>query len=517
MKYIKGVYLNRYKSKLFNISVFVFLPVCLVLAVFLTAQVFGNGNGPRATISRTSDKESGVQTGDIIRYTVKIMNLDTVEMEYIKLVESLPQELEYLGNESLNYGDIAGFNLVQVDSTNYNLEFKIDFSNYSGDLGRELTLSYDVRVLGNSAASSTINTISHMYCYAETSVPMGTSQQGSYGLEEGVITYQKSSYLHMIRYINAVNNISVKVLWLDSVDLPEYVEVRLYKNAEPYSGPVRLSPENNWEYTWDVFENATPSNSSPSNAEGTVLNPQPVQWYVRQETVLEGYVSDLEILSGNRFVFTNRYILNPHVPNPSVPSPSVPSPSVPDTSVPSPSVPDTSVPNPSMPDNNNNSNSNNRSTQKNSIDTLKEKKRLDEAIKAGKLVNTEVSVSTAGGASSPDYAEDGDVITYHIKLKNLYDRDLIGLRVREYIPEFTHYYAHSGSLGEYGYVNGKEHVTWFIPVLKVGESADLEFQVTKDYCVQGNITTKLYYELTGSKSKPYANMAEDPGNVIKSN
>ena len=83
------------------------------------------------------------------------------------------------------------------------------------------------------------------------------------------------------------------------------------------------------------------------------------------------------------------------------------------------------------------------------------------------------------------------------------------------MPEYTHYYSHSGSLGDYGYVNGKEHITWFIPVLRAGESINLEFKASKDYCVQGNIATKLYYEVTGSESKPYSNMARDPINAVK--
>ena len=87
MKYIKGVYPNRYKRNLFNISMFLFLLMFLVLAVFVTVQAVVHI--PRATINRISNKESGAKPGDIIRYTVKVKRLDTVQTERIRLVESL--------------------------------------------------------------------------------------------------------------------------------------------------------------------------------------------------------------------------------------------------------------------------------------------------------------------------------------------------------------------------------------------------------------------------------------------
>ena len=513
MKYIKGVYLNKYKGGLFNISVFLFLLVSLVLAVFAT--VLAVVNVPIATINRTSNRNSGAKPGDIIRYTVRIRKLDTVGTRHIKLVESLPKELEYLGNESLNYGDITSFNEVQVNEENYNLEFNIDFSSYLEDINREFTLSYDVRVLRNSDISSTINTISHMYCYGLPPVePQLTLTSETYSSGEENIVYRKTSRIHMIKYINKIvsNTVSTKILWVDSVNLPEYVEVRLYRNAVPYSDPVRLDAANNWEHTWHIRDEdllpSTPSNSSPSNA----FSALPVQWYVSQESYLEGYTSSLDVLPNNRFVFTNKYILNPNIPDNN-----------------------NNGNNNNNNGNNNNNNGNNNNNSNNNRENprpsdpahpennkkdsagavISEKERLDNAIKSNSLVKVKVYTDVDGVDVPANDVEDGAIITYHIKLENLYDKDLVGLRIREYIPEYTHYYSHSGSLGDYGYVNGKEHITWFIPVLRAGESVNLEFKVSKDYCVQGNIAAKLYYEVTGSESKPYSNMIKDPSNVVK--
>ena len=547
MKYIKGVYLNKYKGGLFNISVFLFLLVSLVLAVFAT--VLAVVNVPIATINRTSNRNSGAKPGDIIRYTVRIRKLDTVGTRHIKLVESLPKELEYLGNESLNYGDITSFNEVQVNEENYNLEFNIDFSSYLEDINREFTLSYDVRVLRNSDISSTINTISHMYCYglppAEIQ-PTLTSETYSHGEEN--IVYRKTSRIHMIKYINKIvsNTVSTKILWVDSVNLPEYVEVRLYRNAVPYSDPVRLDAANNWEHTWHIRDEdllpSTPSNSSPSNAFSSL----PVQWYVRQESYLEGYTSSLDVLPNNRFVFTNKYILNPNIPDNNNNGNNSGNNNNNNGNNNNNNGNNNNNNGDNNSNNNNNNNGNNNSNNNNNNDNnnnnsnnnrenprpsnpahpennkkdsagavISEKERLDNAIKSNSLVKAEVYTDVGGVDVSANDVEDGAIITYHIKFENLYDKDLVGLRLREYIPEYTHYYSHSGSLGEYGYVNGKEHITWFVPVLRAGESVNLEFKVSKDYCVQGNIAAKLYYEVTGSESKPYSNMAKDPSNVVK--
>ena len=273
---------------------------------------------PRATINRISNKESGAKPGDIIRYTVKVKRLDTVQTERIRLVESLPSELEYLGNVSIDYGHITNFNEISVNDENYNLEFDIALIDYLPDMNGELTLSYDVRVLRESNTSPTINTLSHLYCYAyPVAQARPTVASESSGSFEDSVIYRKTSRLHMIKYIKDVisNNISAKIVWIDGVNLPEYVDVRLYKDDIPYSDFVRLTAANNWEYTWNVTYKdpsiSTPSNSSPSNA----ATPSPVQWYVKQETVWDGYTSSLVVLPNNRYVFTNRYIAEPAKPD----------------------------------------------------------------------------------------------------------------------------------------------------------------------------------------------------------
>ena len=505
MRYIKGVYQNKNKFSLFGISMFLCLIIGSVLALVATVQAVVDA--PVATVSRTSDKESDARQGDTIRYTVRIKRLDTVGTQTIKIVESLPQELVYLGNERINYGDIVDFRRVQVNEDNYNLEFKIDLTDYIGNMNTDLVLSYDVQVGEKPEASSTINTISHLYCYDMPSEGIQpTVGVGTYVPEEGNIIYSKTATLNMIRYADETiyTNIGTKIIWEGVGNIPEYVDVRLYKNNEPYSSLVRLSAANNWEYSWSISEYdilpATPSVASPSSAE----NYSSVQWYVKQETPVNGYSTSLGVVQNNMFVFVNRYDSGTFVPDHGGTSPE------------STSSGSTSSESSSSGIGNNNLRNISPASSENTASVNKsEKYRLDHSDKLGDFVRFVISEDVDGADISANNAKDGAIITYHIKLENIYNKDLLGLRVREYMPAYTHYYSHNDSRGEYGYVNGDEHITWFIPVLKAGEKIELEFKVSKDYCVQGSIAARLYYEVTGSEIKPYSNITEDPVNIVE--
>jgi len=505
MRYIKGVYQNKNKFSLFGISMFLCLIIGSVLALVATVQAVVDA--PVATVSRTSDKESDARQGDTIRYTVRIKRLDTVGTQTIKIVESLPQELVYLGNERINYGDIVDFRRVQVNEDNYNLEFKIDLTDYIGNMNTDLVLSYDVQVGEKPEASSTINTISHLYCYDMPSEGIQpTVGVGTYVPEEGNIIYSKTATLNMIRYADETiyTNIGTKIIWEGVGNIPEYVDVRLYKNNEPYSSLVRLSAANNWEYSWSISEYdilpATPSVASPSSAE----NYSSVQWYVKQETPVNGYSTSLGVVQNNMFVFVNRYDSGTFVPDHGGTSPE------------STSSGSTSSGSASSGIGNNNLRNISPASSENTASVNKsEKYRLDHSDKLGDFVRFVISEDVDGADISANNAKDGAIITYHIKLENIYNKDLLGLRVREYMPAYTHYYSHNDSRGEYGYVNGDEHITWFIPVLKAGEKIELEFKVSKDYCVQGSIAARLYYEVTGSEIKPYSNITEDPVNIVE--
>lgn len=520
MRYIKGVYQNKNKFSLFGISMFLCLIIGSVLALVATVQAVVDA--PVATVSRTSDKESDARQGDTIRYTVRIKRLDTVGTQTIKIVESLPQELVYLGNERINYGDIVDFRRVQVNEDNYNLEFKIDLTDYIGNMNTDLVLSYDVQVGEKPEASSTINTISHLYCYDMPSEGIQpTVGVGTYVPEEGNIIYSKTATLNMIRYADETiyTNIGTKIIWEGVGNIPEYVDVRLYKNNEPYSSLVRLSAANNWEYSWSISEYdilpATPSVASPSSAE----NYSSVQWYVKQETPVNGYSTSLGVVQNNMFVFVNRYGSGTFVPDHGGTSPG--STSLGSTSSGSSSSGSTSSgsresgSSSSGIGNNNLRNISPASSENTASVNKSEKYRLDHFDKLGDFVRFVISEDVDGADISANNAKDGAIITYHIKLENIYNKDLLGLRVREYMPAYTHYYSHNDPRGEYGYVNGDEHITWFIPVLKAGEKIELEFKVSKDYCVQGSIATRLYYEVTGSEIKPYSNITEDPVNIVE--
>lgn len=117
----------------------------------------------------------------------------------------------------------------------------------------------------------------------------------------------------------------------------------------------------------------------------------------------------------------------------------------------------------------------------------------------------------------PDKPEEavaeGESYNYTIILENKGDKDIEGIWIRCYVPDYTKYDS-SDALSDYGCIDGKEHATWFIDSLAAKDSKELELTVTKDYCVAGPIEAKLFYEITGSKEKPYSNSRTNPNKVF---
>ncbi len=103
----------------------------------------------------------------------------------------------------------------------------------------------------------------------------------------------------------------------------------------------------------------------------------------------------------------------------------------------------------------------------------------------------------------------GEVLHYQLILENKGQESLRGIWLRSYVPEYTGFDS-SDALGEYGYIDGKEHVTWFVKELGAGKKRSLDFKVRTDYCVQGDIESEVYYALLGEEEKPYHNAGDNP-------
>ena len=107
----------------------------------------------------------------------------------------------------------------------------------------------------------------------------------------------------------------------------------------------------------------------------------------------------------------------------------------------------------------------------------------------------------------------GAKLKYGINVKNKGDKPLKNIWLRAYVPKYTNY-LDSDSLGEYGYVNKREHITWYIDEIPAGEEKKLYYDVSVDYCIGGSIETDTYYEILDEGTKPYYNTEINPKNRL---
>ena len=115
---------------------------------------------------------------------------------------------------------------------------------------------------------------------------------------------------------------------------------------------------------------------------------------------------------------------------------------------------------------------------------------------------------------NPDsLAVGGAKLKYGINVKNKGDKPLKNIWLRAYVPKYTNY-LDSDSLGEYGYVNKREHITWYIDEIPAGEEKKLYYDVSVDYCIGGSIETDTYYEILDEGTKPYYNTETNPKNRL---
>jgi len=127
-----------------------------------------------------------------------------------------------------------------------------------------------------------------------------------------------------------------------------------------------------------------------------------------------------------------------------------------------------------------------------------------------KETETDSDSLTVKKSADCESIQEGANIVYTIRVVNVGNTVLTGIRVRDYVPEYTTYVS-AGDNGEYGAIGGKEHVTWFIEELKPGEEVELIFEVKADACIPvGQIENTALYKVTGSKENPGTNYEKDP-------
>lgn len=106
----------------------------------------------------------------------------------------------------------------------------------------------------------------------------------------------------------------------------------------------------------------------------------------------------------------------------------------------------------------------------------------------------------------------GGLLTYTLNVKNKGDATLTGIVIRDYVPDYTLFYKFNDSIGKYGAINKREHVTWFIETLQAGESLELSFTVRVNTCIPNNaeISNTALYTVTDNPTPIYTNDPNDP-------
>ncbi len=83
------------------------------------------------------------------------------------------------------------------------------------------------------------------------------------------------------------------------------------------------------------------------------------------------------------------------------------------------------------------------------------------------------------------------------------------------MPTYTHFYDSLD--GEYGCVEDREFVSWFIKSLDKGESVSLDYSFIKDSCHGKGYQQEIYYEIINSDEAPYFNSKENPSTAWLNN
>jgi len=116
-------------------------------------------------------------------------------------------------------------------------------------------------------------------------------------------------------------------------------------------------------------------------------------------------------------------------------------------------------------------------------------------------------IETAGGHNQ---MMPGELIVYRMAVRNEGAEMIKDIRVRDYLPDYTSFVAVED--GSYGVINGRQHVTWMLDLLKPGEEKELVLSVRVFPCVPENhrIENKVYWQ---ADNKTQINDPENPSEV----
>ncbi|WP_276981224.1 Cna B-type domain-containing protein [Johnsonella ignava] len=493
--------------------------------------------GACIVMKKESDKDSSgyVMPGDIIEYSLYFKNFGQIAAAELNIEDSIDPHLEFLGITDIEspvllntYFNREKSSLFITAAAETSLE-GIDENN----AGPIVKISYKVKVKDSAGASG----------YAIQSQATASYTDAGYSNYSGSIKAYSDIHVLAVPHAVATSSVTVSKRWLNADgNIPESIEVMLYKDGVPFGDPVVLSELNAWTYTWygldteDVYKGddgsarvgslrtavssssvftATPSgsvkrataSSASSSYDDLEIYPEgkahrKVKYTVKELDVPKNFTaSEKEVLS-NFWIIENKYTRPAKDPleneldgknkNPNIP-PKDPSYS-----------PDKNGSNSKI------GSSDNQNGQSRYLKSYYATKTLPKNNNSENILKGTTGVSiTKNVLSDPEKTESGADIEYELVLKNRGNETVYGIWIRDYVPDFTHFSSADES-GVYGCVNGREFVSWFIEKLEPGQEIRLEFKAAKDYCVAGSITDKLYYEILNTHKEPYMNRDKDP-------
>lgn len=491
--------------------------------------------GASLIVERSSDQDErdSLYPGETICYTITIRNYGQTAASELFIEDFFSGEVEWAGlGETQN----LVVESVEREEESGKILFHIADGQYlegieAGEGRNTAKISYYVRT-GNASSPP---------LRSQTGIKYNDKDYEH--MEENLFGYRSYSNRHSTRIIQspASSSVAVSLFWEgEDPDRPASVPVRLYRDGDPYSEMVWLSEENAWSHVWQVPGNegteptepesgsaASPSNANDSYADLFIPGALPEsggssggvpRWSVRQEERWSRYETREEMAAPDVWVITNTLRPGGNAPgsggiepqgfipetDPSVPAPdpSVPTPdssaSETDSSIPETSlfVPGTE-PETQPPRQGGREQGRTPGHRQHAEETRREERAQIEF--------------TESLSEDPETAAGGTELKYEILVRNKGEGDAKGLWIRKYIPSYTHF--SETDTGDYGCIDKKEHVTWFIPELAAGQEIRLRFKISKDYCVAGRIEGSLYYELLDSEEKPYANDRRNPANL----
>lgn len=149
------------------------------------------------------------------------------------------------------------------------------------------------------------------------------------------------------------------------------------------------------------------------------------------------------------------------------------------------------------------------------IEYMKNDKQVNEIYFENTYMNNQDVVIES--QRSNDSLNPGNIITEEIKISNPSKLPIYGIYIRKYIPKDCMFESISGDGGSYGAIQGREHGTWFIPILNGNESLTLSLKFKINICVSkdNDFQTKFMYEVTNKTDIIYTNDPVDPKQIVE--